>query len=401
MNSKKRILLFWGTHRKDWREVFDRLSEDFEFTYLFYVFPSDNPAPNPQLRELYWNDFPSVQAILKEVKPDKVLFMATEPPQAIALNHICKKRGIPTYVLQHGLFHSLAYYIRVLDKRIASRGGKSAPLPKGSKGKKDLYQFLLAFLFRSLFPAHLGALAHIFRLQRYKRKLNEYRAWAQTASPYRWADHYLVYTRYNARIYRERDQVPSDRMIEVGNPNLDHYFHFQAGGDSLAEGQAYLLYIDHYVARTEWDEQQLNAFYLKLNTYAEQQGYRLKVKLHPYSYGETFYIEHPNIDFIKDADVVPLLMQARGVMGGNSTLMIPALYFKPCCLFSFGEMEDFQESIQELGMAPLLNAFQFEAEDIRLMDWEKAPEALEAFVTRYLYKPDGQAADRIKKVLLR
>ena len=147
-------------------------------------------------------------------------------------------------------------------------------------------------------------------------------------------------------------------------------------------------------------KEQTNAFYTKLANYASSQSAKLKVKLHPYSYDSTFLQSHPNIEYLKDVDMVELVLKSKGTFGFNSTLTLPAIYFGKCCLFRIWEQSDYQDEIKRLKIAQVLDYHTFTAESISFDKIKKEPKFIKLFVEKYFYKADGKTTHRLKEILL-
>src|SRR5829696_6367648 len=98
--TKPTILLCWGYHRKGWIEVFERLNDQFNFHYLYWVKKEQEPANHTNCPVHYWSSFGSAKDILVTVKPTKVVFMGSNSLLAIGLIRACAARNIPTYTMQ-------------------------------------------------------------------------------------------------------------------------------------------------------------------------------------------------------------------------------------------------------------------------------------------------------------
>jgi len=406
-DNKKKLLLVWGHHRKDWKEVFDRIREDFEYTYLFWVFPEDDPSSGQQEdRVIYWSQYRSAQAILKEVQPDKVVFLGLDAPNSIALLTACRNQKITTLFLQHGVTHSLDHFIFLIKQKSKQKLDQVAATSQ-PQDKRRLYLVLTSFFFRSMRLQNLLTIWDFIRLQYYKRSLVVHEALQEVAGKRRWANQYLVFSTYNAQLYIERDKVPMERLIEVGMPSMDTYFQHAPMYQTQIE-EPYLLLIDQPLAENKSfnnkslgiSKEQMNSFYLKLNEYALKVKCKLYIKLHPFSYEDDFRVEHPNIVYLKDADNQRLIFESTAIFGMYSTMMVPALYFKKCCVFKIWEKGRLENCAEELEIAQILNFFTFTSDDINVINFEKNPQGLEKFVTRYFFKADDQAAGRIRSNLL-
>jgi hypothetical protein len=106
----KTILLVWGYERESWVRPLEVLRNEFQLVYLRYIHRSEEEASFTKEKKIYWSDFENAQQIITEVKPAKVVFMSIYNGLDIALNTVCKRYNIPTFILQHGLFTSYEDY---------------------------------------------------------------------------------------------------------------------------------------------------------------------------------------------------------------------------------------------------------------------------------------------------
>jgi hypothetical protein len=108
----KKILVIWPTHREDWIFPFKKLSADFEFIFLSGISADDYKENYVKgfATTIHWSSFDSAQEILENIMPCKIIFMSVESGLNIALNIVAKQKGIPTYLLQHGIYTNYKDY---------------------------------------------------------------------------------------------------------------------------------------------------------------------------------------------------------------------------------------------------------------------------------------------------
>ena len=401
-NHKPTILLCWGYHRKGWLHAFKRLNDDFDFHYIFHITKPQNEVNHSGTENLlYWQDYSSAQELLEKVRPEKIVMMGTQAINTTALNIVARKKGIETIVLQHGMFHTYADYLNLAREEIKQRARSKQY--ETSDAEVDRV-FLLKFFLRSIATTAPTAIFYMFKLQYFKRKMLEIEAFKAVRSKFRIPSKYVVFTKHNASIYLERDGASESDLIEIGNPEMDAYFNYEAISKSSED---YFLLIDQPWAEVKdygspgfgISKEQTNYFYHKLAKYAESKSAKLKIKLHPYSYKSDFHIKHPNIEYIKDTDIVELIMESSGVFGFNSTLTLPGIYYKNCCLFKIWEDSSFQNTIKDLRLAQVLDYHSFETKDIDLESIIKTDGNIQTFVKKYFYKTDGKAVEGLKALL--
>jgi hypothetical protein len=401
VSDKPRILLVWGYHRKGWVDAFNQLKDSFRFELLHYLEKPANEENHTDFPTHYWLDFSSAKAIINRIKPDKVIFMSTEGIPSTALNAACKRRGIPTIVFQHGMFQPYENYlmdVQLQTQQALAAGKKSHNKPNDRSTNLRLLKFYLRSFTLGTFP---GAFFYLLRLRLLRRKNYEIEALRLLPSALRIADEYVVFTRYNASFFTVRDGVKPEQYIEIGNPEFDAYT-----ADKVKSENYYLYIHSPLTYLPEWDSQgfmtqeEENTCLGKMNAFALQQGCRLVIKLHPYSWHNQDFLQHPNIDYVKEDDNVRLILEARGVFGFNSTLILPAAYFKTVCLFTLGEFSHIQEDLEAIGAVKLVPFHACMPADLeRAMTAQQQPDTL-VLRERYLFRMDGRALERLKAHLL-
>ncbi|MES2555998.1 MAG: polysialyltransferase family glycosyltransferase [Bacteroidota bacterium] len=400
-SDKPRILLVWGYHRKGWVDAFNQLKDAFRFELLHYLEKPDNEENHTDFPTHYWLDFSSAKAIIDRVKPDKVIFMSTEGIPSTALNAACKRQGIPTIVFQHGMFQPYENYlmdVQLQTQQALAAGKKSHNKPNDRSTNLRLLKFYLRSFSIGTLP---GAFLYLFRLRLLRRKNYEIEALRLLPSALRVADEYVVFTRYNTSFFTVRDGVKPDQYVEIGNPEFDAYT------EEKVKSEDYFLYIHSPLTYLpEWDSQgfmtqeEENTCLEKMNAFALQQGCRLVIKLHPYSWHNEEFVQHPNIEYVKEGDNVRLILEARGVFGFNSTLILPAAYYKTVCLFTLGEFSHIQEDLEAIGAVKLVPFHACTPADLEgAMVAQQQPNK-SALLDRYLFKMDGRALERLKAHLL-
>jgi hypothetical protein len=398
--TEKRILLYWGYNRKAWMKPFELIKDRFHFELLFFVDPKDENLSFSDLPKHYWKNFRNAQEIVEKIRPEKVVFMSIDAPSTMALNAVCRKRKIPTYVFQHGLFHSFAKYMRLQEEQDKRR--EETGLKQSESVTPGLYKFLRSFFLRSIGFMDIPLFWSLWKLTRAKKQHNVYRALQLAQSESRLADQYIVYTKYNAEVYQECDGVPEDRMLEIGNPEMDEFHQFLP---QMKQENYFLLVDQSFAEIKEFNspgygpkKEELKNFYRRLADYCANQGAILKVKLHPYSYTSDFFEDGPNLEFIRDTDLVPLLMNSRSVFGFFSSLMVPAVYYKPSVIFRMFEESDFINDVEACGLAKVVSFQNFEVKDIEFPN-SKPEKGLREFEEKYLYRQDGRAVERLAAIL--
>ncbi len=396
MKAKPTILLIWGYHRHNWVYPLEQLKEQFEFVYIFHNFQDEEIDDVATGKKIFWSEYRSAQHLIDEVKPDKVGFMSINSPLTMSLNSWCKHLGIPTFVLQHGLFHNFEFYLKLFSR------GQSSGMGNSQMGDPRFFKMVSKFLRRSLRIWNLDLVVNQIRVQSKKRRKLELEALRQCKSRWRVADDYGIFARNATDYWSVRDGIDQDSLTELGDFEMDQYFRHSFSEPD--KSNPYFVLVDN--ALTENNEynagfgvstDDMNLFYSNVARWCESQGAKLKVKLHPYNYKSTFYESVTNVEFVKEANNFDLLGQAIGVLGFFSSLMVPALLYRPTILFDMGDGNQFQADAQQWGLAEVVPF----APDPELPQsiMEKNQDGLKEFTAKYLYKTDGLSVERLAEFL--
>lgn len=394
--NKKKILVYWDYRRKDLLYPFYRLSEETDFIFLFFRNPEEDPVEELPFQKVYWADFDSPYELLDRLKPCKVVFSDFSNINVIALNIAAKNKGLQTIILDHGAKADISYYQYLIRKNqkpardvsTAAAGNQTA----GGSRKKTL-----KFYFSVLKPVNIGSFIHILQLFWRFYRSNSERALATTRFRLRKASRYLLFSVQNLQYWEQFDGVDEKKDVTyVGNPHLDNLVQLQSAGNT----DNYYLLLDEGIIEVSFDItlEQKNAFTLKLNEYCISKGAKLFVKLHPFDYERTDLVQHPNITYIKAANISELVQGARGCFGISSTLVIPLIPQKRILLFKI-DNNPFQDELYRYSPSIFLDYNQFLPEDIRFEQITFDNEKLDAFIYKFLYKNDGRSLERIREAM--
>jgi hypothetical protein len=393
---KIRVLLVWQYSRKDWVELFKKLSNDFEFIFIGEVFKTLSTEYVDEFAEVtYWSKYSNAFELLNDIKPNKIVFMGTESLHTIALNYAAREKKISTYYLQHGIFAPLSFYINAHKKANDINGIKSS-------SDRSLVIFMTKFYLLT-FGIHLRALGYLVNYIIYKGKMSQVEFLIKNRFQYRILDRYIVYTISNALFLSHRDQFPVDKYQEIGDPNFDKYYR------KGEHESSYLLLIDiplveiraeGRVVKRSYTADKANEFYSMVNEYCMDKGVRLKIKIHPYNFESTFYLEHSNIDYIRECSIPDLIDGANMIVSFFSTLTLPCILKKPFLLIRTNDEEALLNDLEKWGLPACPNFENFLYSDIQFIKMKDYSRVLTALQSEYIYKFDGCATMRFKTILL-
>lgn len=393
MSIKKRILFVWWYNRVDLWKPFEQLKENFDYSLLFYKFKEEEQKSLPY-DTYFWIDFASSFEIINKIKPDKVIFFGVVSHYTIALNYACKKNGIETYQVEHGVRGNLKEALKLENlNKIEEKKGANQLALSNNKLHPVLF-FLRTFSLRDLIV--LPNFISIFYLLRTNKR---YKALSSLRFKERRPDKYIVFTKWLGTIYKERDGALDEQLIPIGNYFFDEYF------QELPEvfpkpTERYYLLIDQpiYEVYQEIDGQARDSFYKKLALFSKKNDAVLIVKLHPSDFANNDLPEIDNLRYLKEGNNLELIVQSKGCFGFFSTLLIPAIYHKPTVLFNVRSLQMLLDW-QSFGVVELLDFVNFEIDDINFERIGADQASHQLFVEKYLYQADGKALARLKNEL--
>lgn len=396
--KKTKILLNWDTTRKDLLEPFIFLKDDIEFIIIWGE--DKNSTANHPFRQIYFRDFKTPYQLLKEIRPDKIVFFNIDSFPQIALNLAARNSRIPTYVMHHGIHHS--------DNLEISKQNEKYGLNKKLKLINNISSLL--FYFSALKIKNTDQLYKYIYFAWVRKRRNILIAMKKCVFNARLPDYYINLSPHNAIIAKIIDNVSTDnKFLYIGHPFFDNILNKlrDLKRRQVNVPENYFLLIDfpnlnHLLHSKIITLEKKMVFYQRLSALAKSMGCRLKIKLHPFGFDSPYNYKDENVDLIYEADMACLIHGARECFSFFSTLLIPVIYHrKYCYVFQIGEELQFQKELVKLGVARILDSDCFGREDIFNQPGDEiSHSAYETFIDRYLYYTDGNATERLKNILL-
>lgn len=392
----EKILLVWQYYRPDFIETFKNISHDYEFIFLAEIFPKTSTDFVRDFASIiYWKDFPHAQAILENIKPDKVIFMGLEGLISITLNAKAKEKKIPTYYLQHGLYSSIDNYIDLQKTNIQLN-------KKENSYKTFIFQFIF---YVKTFSFNIKSYHYLIKytINKFSKK-TQIEFLINNPIENRKANYYIAYTKQNLESIAIRDKIPEDIIIPIGIPKLDKYFKEYDIERNVTEN--YVLLIDTplveinnpngSVEKKNISAEIANTFYRQLNNFAKKNNLKLKIKLHPYNYASTFYLKDNNITYLKDCDIDNEILKSKYIVSFYSTLMLQIVLTKPFLIIKYDTKTLISEIEETLSIQfPKITDTNI---DFKFFHLSNYPSLKEELIRKYVYKTDGNATIRLKEL---
>lgn len=391
--ARTRVLLCWGYHRSGWTRPFETLRNeaDLEFEYLFYLAPEDEEQVATAAKRRYWLDFRDAHDLLDRVRPDRIVFMSLSGLWSIALNHAARRRGVPTFVMQHGVLeHS--------DAQLTSRalGIRSAAGTSSRAAAKFAYR---TYRWRRL-PRLLQPVALIVA----GRRSGTERALRNHRFPDRLPDWYVCFSRRDAQHYVDVDRAEPSRMTAVGQPEFDRLF--QALGHEDGGRRRHVLLIDTPNAGNRWGavaltEEDKAGFIGRLADAGAALGLPVVVKLHPESFEDAWLPQRQDLIYLRDVDIAEPLRAAAVVVGFDSSLVVPALPARPTVLVRLypHPLPDLAETLGAAVVLDGLDALDETSLSRAIALFQDNADARTSFVQQFSEHVDGRATRRLREVL--
>ena len=299
-----------------------------------------------KIRDIAYYENSNFDAIIEAEKPDLVLFLSCNTFAHRAVQRYCRKLGIPTILLMHGLT-SLGY---------------DAVAGENSCGKPTFIAYLkivlskLPKMIRFTLPCYMRALYQTkattkewfdFLKNIYFLLIDPMKAAYMTEDSK--TDKCLVYTEADKGVLSEVYGFDPINLIEVGNPDLIR-FHvgkemIAASLEVLGDERPYVMYIDTAFALIGMffhGPQGFIQHMLETKNALHKQGKKLFVKLHPmwrYKTKERLALEAIGIELVDNNDFVTALQKCCAVISEPSSLaLLPALIGMPLFLARYGDL---------------------------------------------------------------
>lgn len=392
--EKKKVLLVWWYDRVDLIEPFLSMQDEVEFTVLFYRFPEQEDkkiAEKLPFRRIYWLDYFSPYSILKEVKPEKVLFFGNESTVTISLIAAANIMKIDTCYLSHGLKGELSEIIAGGDtEQTIERYRKDNKYYTSKKWHTVLFLFLVMSF------KNLKSISFVIEVLIAEFKIkNSFKKLLFIKNSLRKVKYYYLFAPENALMINELDSPNSNQIYYTGPYMMDPLF--KEISNSTFELNKYWLIIDQPISRFKTEDR--FELYSSIGKLAKKQEKKLIIKLHPMNYDINTVDTH-DISWIKHSENLPqLIKDASGVIGYYSTLFLPIISFKKCILFETGSNK-LTKKWNDLKVIKLLNLNELKIEDIDFDSFEVSETDRDNYIKQFVVFTDGNCTSRLKKLLV-
>ncbi len=348
-----KVLLNFNYSRIQWVRLFEPIFESAEIHWIRFISKEeDNTAHIKGHNYHYWSNFKDGYNLLDKLRPDRVVIMDNRAPLSIALLFSAKQKNIPVYYLQHGLYATYNDY-RTLERVLTKDHNHSSDV---QKVKSDVNFSSIVFVKQSLGP-------HFFRPNTFLFFIFS-KIWGPRKAAYvfkdsiRIPDKYLCYSMENARIHQQVDRIKSDKIIIVGNPELEVILKNYEDAAPF-EKKPYWLFIDQALSGSDLGEAFISkhehfTIYNKIADKAAAEGKNLFIKLHPGDYNSKDLPQHTNIGWLRDvSDMTSVIKGASCCFGFFSSLLLPCIIYKPTVLIQIAPLSFYENMVKMTNVAKI------------------------------------------------
>ncbi|HEX7905928.1 MAG TPA: polysialyltransferase family glycosyltransferase [Chitinophagaceae bacterium] len=404
-----RILLIVQPWRVDYYSYLKQ-AKNIEWVLLWYEKPGQTEPlpPDPPLlfkEIIYWQDYSNPQKLLKEVKPDRVLFYEIIDLRQIALIVSAGAMNIPTYYSDHGAAadkeasfkflqtqtfrnYTLPYLLKRLSNNFLDSVRSKMFYYSVFKGFKSLRSYLTFFF---LPFKMLSNRSHTVLLKnRFKERIPKVP---------------IIFNQPNFEDFETYTGVTKNDVYISGVPFFDKYHQYIPTTDD------YIVYIDHpYYEEgiANWTKDHHQYITEKLFEFAENKKVRLFIKLHPRSNKKLWDVLNHNKEYVQllqTGDFTELYLGAKLILSYSSTLVNGFLCAKKNVVLLGWNPEPHIEGADftltglchaSLSIKDLITQYEYWLAHNLAIDNE---EKYLRFLEKYNYPFDGKAAERIINLL--
>ena len=370
-----------------------------EFQRAGYQLPAGLSAQH------FWLNFSTPKKLLKEIKPDRIVFMEIIDQRQIALIASAKKMGIPTFYLEHGSAGDRDTALRRQGYSESKRDAAAAFIKLFSSFSKVVKVKLFYYSNFNAFASPSNRCSYM-KLPLLMLRHAPNQALCSCIFPERVPQKSIVFNRSNFREYQLYTGISENEAVFTGVPFFDNYYR----KESLEKD--HIIYIEHPMLESgllEWDHEHHRKISGLLFGLAEERKIKIYVKLHPKS-NISLWTHLMNrseyFEVLQQGDYTDLYLSSRLIFGYSSSLLVGLLCAK--------------KNIVNIGWHPVPQIFgsdfskhgvchkSMKPEDIHteLDNWMSSNLCLdnktgyEKFIFEFNYPFDGRAAERVTECIV-
>lgn len=321
-----RILMIVEPGRRDFYSYLEQDQEN-EYVLLWYEsvqkFKSSVKEIPSFFKEIFfWNEYLSPWALLRDIKPDRIVFFEITDLRQIALLVAANTKGVLTIYLEHG-----------------AAGDRETAIKRFEEEKlvKNIKPYLAKRLLKEMRNV---VLAKIFYYSVVRKFYSFSSWWKYFLLPFRMLRQ-LPHKVLNSSLFKERapkiaivfseanqeefelyTDIRAVKLIKTGVPFFDRFYR-----ESKNLVSDHIVYIDspfYEEGLLDWTKEHHAFIAETLFNFAEKNGIHVYVKLHPRSsmlLWESYKFNNPNFTIIQEGDFTDLLLDASLILGYSSSMI--------------------------------------------------------------------------------
>lgn len=356
-------------------------------------------------KALFWKDFYDAYALIKETKVKKVFFFSLETFNEIALNVACKKTGIKTYHIEHGI------------RNLISNASEARIIHNKNTTIKSLnpFEIIIKTKNRKFFTNTIknSTKEDAFNLKNYYsiRSVNGIAdTFLNITDDYRKANHYISFSSEIYNYHFIKDHLSKNQLVNfIGVPEFDKYSSINVQTKEVYNNIIYISQAFVEQGIRGWNQEfQLNLI-KEFSSFLEPRKLKMFVKTHPLS-DMTFWNkaakDFKNIILLKDHnDLIEKLRFNSVIFGFSSTLLLPLIAQKHTVCFSLEKhpngqlINNFLNSTKIICRVSNIKNLNINFDKLKEIHSQQSIHKKE-FTRNWLYKLDGKSNERLRDLVL-
>ncbi len=320
-----KILLIVEPEREDW---YHYLKSDNSNEYLLLWHESSKDIPDWLKRDTFfkkvydWQRFITPVRLLKEIKPDRIVFFEIIDQRQIALLVTANKKKVKTFYLEHGAAGDReAAIMRANEPHFFLNIKKNYLLNRFKNGLGRLIRSKIFYYSANFKVASFGSMIKYARLPFSMLFNTPNKTLANCIFPERTPFRSIVFNQPNFKQFQVYTGISEDSAVFTGVPLFDTYYNKK----KIDEG--FISYIDHpYLEEgllgwtAEWHKMLAD----KLMVFAKSVQKKILVKLHPRSdigLWKSYNLDPTYLEIVQKGDLTDRLLSSRLILSYSSSLV--------------------------------------------------------------------------------
>lgn len=321
--EKLKILLIVPTDRKDFYEQLKSIP-NADVHILWHVKKKDSQKDEllPFIKgQYYWGKYLTPYALLKKIKPDRIIFFEIIDLRQIALIVAARSKNIQTLYLDHGA----ANHRETTIKRWDEGSFLKTKLPQlGSRLAKRFSDIVSSKIFYySVYKKFDSVRSYVkyFFLPFKMLGPSPSKILSKNLFRERVPDQAIVFSEMNFKAFELYTGIDKKDALMTGIPFFDKYYR------NKAQELDYIIYIEHPYLELDlldWNKEHHKKIANALNDFATTQKIKLYIKLHPFSKKSSWSDYIFNTEYVKilqEGNFEQLYLDAKLILGFSSSLI--------------------------------------------------------------------------------